>query len=282
MERLGMKAEDDFKVLNNHYTEVGKAIHYVVQNAWGRSNLWGLWMCARPSCPDRQKNRPRSTIPGFYPEETECKACGSKKWEYEELTIYDPKIGLRGHVDGVLLYEDWASILEVKTVGDEKLAKLKKTSKADMAKMFFAMSPWYGYWHQASTYATLVQKRYRNLPPIKQVDFFIQSRDNPKNFVVFTVPIPQDHSWYGEIRSRVLMAKEALEYGCIPRGYGSTKEELDDLPTCTWCKFKDGCLKPEEHIEFEIDALHDDEVHSELVTIQKQEKKKWVESYEET
>ncbi len=282
MVRLGLKMPDDFTVQSNHYTEIGKALHYVVQNAFARANLWGLWLCARPSCPDRLAARPISTTPSLYPEGERCPACNAYEFEYEELTIYDPKIGLRGHVDGVLLYDDHATILEIKTMGDQKLKELKKVKKEVIAQMLLAMSPWYGYWHQASTYATKVQQRYRSLPPIKAVEFFLQSRDDPKNFMVISVPTPQDHEWYGDIRSRIVMAQEALEYAVIPRGFGDDELALDSLGTCVWCKVKEACLKPEKYIDFKYDALHDDELHTELVTIQKKEKQKWAELFKET
>ena len=58
MERLGLTVPSDFRVESNFYTEVGKAVHYVAQNAIARTGrLWGFswqrlsWPCSYPFQP---------------------------------------------------------------------------------------------------------------------------------------------------------------------------------------------------------------------------------------
>src|SRR5690348_13583808 len=51
LDKLGLTVPDDFSVSSCFYTEIGKAVHYVAQNALARTGrLWGFWSCARPSC----------------------------------------------------------------------------------------------------------------------------------------------------------------------------------------------------------------------------------------
>jgi hypothetical protein len=277
MERLGLEMPSDFVVQSSYYTEVGKAVHYVVQNALARTGkLWGFWLCARPTCEHRIQRQFYSTTPGFMPgKDAKCPNCGASRFEYEELVIADPRTGLRGHVDGVLVHTGYSSVLEVKTAGDKKVKEMKKASPAEVSARFRSESPWYGYWHQASTYAALLRWKYFSLPPILYVDYLIHSRDDPENAVSFRLPVPEDNSWWGEIRTRILTAQEALKLEIIPMGFAKSQSELEILPTCKWCSHNEVCLDPTGKLECEADALTDKAAHEQLVQIQRKEKDKW-------
>lgn len=283
MERLGLRMPSDFAVESNYYTEVGKAIHYVVQNAFARTGrLWGFWLCARPSCEDRIARQPISKTPGFLPKGKRCPRCKSTRFEYEELVIKDPRIGLRGHTDGVIVFKRFSVIFEIKSAGDDKVEKLLSMTDREVSETFLSESPYYGYWHQASTYASLIRLKYPSLPPLKRVDYFIASRDNPGKVASFSLPVPEDNSWWGEIRSRILMAQHARDIQVLPRGFASSEADIAALPTCRWCSHKEVCLKPEGQVVYTSDALYDREAHTDLEKVLNKERAKWAESFAET
>jgi hypothetical protein len=283
LNRLGLTMPDDFDVSSNFYTEIGKAVHYVGQNAFARTGrLWGFWLCARPTCEDRVQHKPYSDVPGFYPKGETCSSCGSRYFEYEELVIRDARIGLRGHCDGVLVFKKYSSVLEIKTALPDKVKALQDADDDEISDMFATESPWYGYWHQASTYASLLRMKYPSLPPIKRVDFFVCARDKPDNVVSLSMDVPADNSWWKEIRSRIIMSQQALRLEIVPAGFAKTKEDLDALPTCKWCTHKEVCLSPKGKVDFRADALYDTQADQELIKILAKERSKWVESSVET
>lgn len=283
MERLGLTMPSDFDVRSNYYTEVGKAIHLVVQNSFARTGrLWGFWLCCRPTCADRIANKPMSPTPDFYPKKQRCPTCNSNSFEYMELVVKDPSIGLRGHVDGVIIFRKFCSVFEIKSAGDEKVDALLAMSDREVGELFMSESPYYGYWHQAATYATLIRLKYPSLPPLTRVDYFIASRDDPTKVAAFSLEVPDDDSWWGEIRSRIITAQHARDLEVLPRGFASTKADIESLPTCRWCSHREVCLEPEGKLSYTSDALYDNETHTDLVRVLNKERAKWAESFEET
>jgi hypothetical protein len=245
LKELGAPIPDDFTVRSNVYTEIGKAMHFVVQNGLALSGrLWGFWKCSRPGCAKLFDDEP-TTWPG---PEAECPSCNAVgKYEYIELAVKDPTIDLRGHVDGILLFKDYQSVLEVKTSSDEKVLKMKGVSAATASEMFCTEAPWYGYWHQASSYATLLRKKYPDvLTNLKYVDYIICSRDNPDNFVTFRLDVPATDEWYTSIVAKVHRANRAQLLNIIPVGYAKKESDINDLPTCRWCKLKEHCMTPQK------------------------------------
>lgn len=255
MMRLGLEMPDNFAVESCYYTEVGKAVHYVAQNALAQTGrLWGFWNCARPVC-GKQLNTDK---PSFFPEGKTCPACQSAKFEYHEVRLVDEEIGLAGHTDGVFVFKKHASILEIKTSDDDKVKGLKSLSDAELAVLFQTEAPWYGYWHQASTYAALVRERYGHLlPPLTQVDYLIFSRNSPKNMVAFSLDVPADNSWWAELRARIVVAQRAKHLKILPEGFAHSQSEVMSLPTCKYCTHADVCLSPQGKLRFTADALHD-------------------------
>jgi len=283
LERLGLTMPDDFDVESNYYTEVGKAVHYVAQNAFAQTGrLWGFWLCARPTCSRRVNHQPYSDVPGFFPRGKRCQECGSKYFEYEELVIRDGRIGLRGHCDGILIFKKFSSVLEIKTAGDAKVESILSMNDEEISILFQTESPWYGYWHQASTYASLLRLKYPSIPPITRVDYLIYSRDKPSKVASFSLEVPEDNSWWGEIRCRILMAQHARDAEVVPMGFARDQAEIDALPTCKWCTHKSVCLKPEGKVAYQSDALYDKTAHRDLVQILDKERARWAESFVET
>lgn len=253
LERLGLKMPSDFDVQSNFYTEIGKAVHYVAQNALARTGrLWGFWSCARPTC--RKKF---SETPSFIPTKKVCPHCESNLFEYEEIRIEVPEVGLRGHTDGVLVFPNRAAILEVKTADHDKVEKMKGLSNEMLTLIFQTETPWYGYWHQASTYASLVRYIYPQLPPVTEVQYLVFSRNNPKTVAAFTLPVDVEAPWWKEIRARIIMAKKARDQGLLPVGFAEKPADLSALPSCRWCAFREVCLKPSGKVRYAADALYD-------------------------
>ena len=279
MDRMGLTMESDFDVGACFYTEIGKAVHYVAQNALARTGrLWGFWKCARPGCATQW-----SEDPSFFPEYQECQACRSPKFEYHEMRLTDPSINLAGHTDGVLVFKKHSSLLEIKSAGDEKVRALQQMNAAELALLFQTESPWYGYWHQASTYASLIRLQYgQEIPPVTHVDYMIFSRDSPKVMAAISLEVPADNSWWVEIRSRIVMAQKARKLKVLPVGFARDQAEISALPPCKYCSHKDVCLRPQEHLRFQSDALYDNESKQTLDGVLNQERAKWAESFVET
>ncbi len=105
------------------------------------------------------------------------------------------------------------SILEIKTSGDEKVTKLRSASDEHISLLFQTEAPWYGYLHQASTYASLANLTFPQIPPVKYVDYLIFSRDSPTNGAAFRLDVP-NMDWWREIRARIIMAQES--YATLP------------------------------------------------------------------
>lgn len=257
MRELGAIIPDDFTTRSNFFTEIGKGVHYVLQNGLAQSGkLWGRWKCARPGCGEMRKGL------SLFPRDKKCKACGADKWEYEELTVAAPEIGLRGHVDGVLVWEEgdthYQSILEVKTADHDKVAGLKKLGGQDISQLFATEAPWYGYGHQARTYATLLREAYPEiLDNIRFVDYFIQSRNDPDTYVSFRMNAgePEDQ-WWVEIRRRIVAAQAAVANRVLPVGFARNEKELSELPSCSFCEMKKDCLKPPKEVDYVSDELY--------------------------
>lgn len=278
---LGLVMPSDFTVESCYYTEIGKAVHYVVQNAIATTGrLWGRWKCCNPKCSNDHPQKWIREKPSFLPEA--CPHCGLSRMEYEELRLEDPEIGLRGHTDGIIVRKDGASVLEVKTVGQEKLDKLKSYSDAELREVFQTEAPFYGYWHQASTYAVLANRCFPQLPPIDRVEFFIHSRDSPGEMVAFTLEV-QGPEWYQEIRARVVMAQQAKSWSVLPVGFAQNHADLSIMPSCTYCAYKEVCLNPEGKLRFAADAMHSEKSREALDEVYQIERKKpWAESSEAT
>lgn len=280
MERLGLRMPSDFKVESCFYTEIGKAVHYVAQNALARTGrLWGYWKCPNPNCSNPDHRRITSKKPNFMPES--CRFCGYEKLEYEEIRLEDEAIGLRGHTDGILVYKKHSSILEIKTSGDDKVTGLKSCSDEHVSLLFQTEAPWYGYWHQASTYASLANIKFAGqIPPVTSVDYLIFSRDNPKNVAAFTLNVP-DMSWWREVRARIVMAQEAKSLLIVPQGFANDQTDISVLPSCRWCSHKEVCLQPEGKIRFSGDALYSIKARAALDEVLTKERS-WVASSEAT
>jgi hypothetical protein len=257
--KLGYYAPSTFNVKSNYYTEIGKAVHYVAQNAFARTGrLFGKWKCAYPQCRELF-----SDTPSFLPK-VECPHCNKTKlYDYEELIIEDHTIHLKGHTDGVLVFKDYSAILEIKTAGNKKVEALRSLSDAELSELFQTESPWYGYWHQASTYLVLVQELYGEyIPPLREIQYLVFSRDSPD--VVASVALPVDAAWYAEIQRRVKLARKAAKLRVLPEGFAHTQTDLQALPSCTWCDYKDVCLNPRDIVEHEGDALTDPAIKDKL------------------
>ena len=280
MERLGLTMPSDFDVKSCFYTEVGKAVHYVGQNALARTGrLWGFWACARPSCKALWKDKAE---PSFYPEGEVCAKCEANVFEYEEMQLRDDDLGLRGHTDGVLVFKRHSSVLEIKTSDDTKVEDMKNMSDAELAILYRTESPWYGYWHQASTYASLVREKYGHLlPPMREVNYLIYSRNSPLNVVAFTLEVPEDDSWWKEIRARIKMAQRARKLTILPVGFAESKGDIDSLPSCRWCTYKEVCLEPGRRIRYAADALYDNDAREALDKVLNRERT-WDKSSEAT
>lgn len=276
MERLGLVMESTFDVGACFYTEIGKAVHYVAQNALARTGrLWGFWKCARPGCGEQW-----SEDPSFFPEYEECRACRSPKFEYHEMRLTDERIHLAGHTDGVLVFKKHSSLLEIKSAGDDKVRALQQMSATDLVTLFQSEAPWYGYWHQASTYASLIREKYgREIPPVTRVDYMIFSRDSPKVMAAISLEVPSDNSWWAEIRARIVMAQKARKLQVLPVGFAKTTADIAALPPCKYCSHKDVCLQPQGHLRFTSDALYDNDSKQTLDGVLNQERAKWAESF---
>lgn len=267
-EKLGLVQPDTFDVSSCFYTEVGKAVHYVAQNAIARTGrLWGYWKCARPSC-----GRVFDQNPSFYPTDKQCPKCQANLFEYEEMALEDEEIGLRGHTDGVIVYKNYSAILEVKTSDDEKVRKMKGMSDADVTLLFQTEAPWYGYWHQAATYASMFRILNPTMPPMREVQYLVFSRNSPKDCVSFSLPVPEDNHWWYEIRARIVMAQRARDMKLLPEGFAQTENELNSLPSCRWCQYREVCLKPEQRLVYTADARYDTKAKETLVHILKKER----------
>jgi hypothetical protein len=277
MERLGLVMPSTFDVESNFYTEIGKAVHYVAQNALARTGrLWGFWSCARPSCKKRMDGPPT-----FLPEKKRCVHCDSNLWEYEELRVEVPEVGLRGHTDGVLVFKKHSDLLEVKTAAEEKVLKMRAMSDEMLTLMFQTETPWYGYWHQATTYASLISQLYPELPPVTGVQYMIFSRNSPKIMAAFTIPVAAEAPWWKEIRARIVMAQLARKQEVLPMGFAETQMDISSLPTCKWCTHKDVCLKPSGKVRYAADALYDTKQREALNQVLEKERT-WEASSEET
>jgi len=274
-QELGLVMPSDFKVESCYYTEIGKSIHYVVQNALARSGrLWGLWKCVNPDCPNPNPKKIVKKKPSFLP--PSCPHCDLSKLEYEELRLEDKAIGLKGHTDGILLYMKGktlrGSILEIKSIGQEKLEKLKSASIEEIQLMFQTEAPFYGYWHQALTYAVLAPLCFPQLPELTEVEYVICSRDSPK-MVAFTLTV--DKEWYREIRARIVMAQEAKQMSILPVGFARNQADLTIMPSCTYCAYKEVCLRPEGKLKFAADALKHEESRKALDEVLEEERRTW-------
>jgi len=271
MERLGHYMPDTFDVKACVYTAIGTAYHAVAQNALARTGrLWGLWECARPGC-----EKMWSKKPGFNPpEESRCKDCGCQYFNYHELTVEDKEVGLRGHVDGVMVYKDHTMILEIKTTGDEKIEKFMEMSDSELAIHCQTESPFYGYLAQASTYASLIREKYPQLPPIRGINFVIFSRDKPDGVFAFNVAVPQDDHWWSEIKSRIHRARRARDLRILPVGFATSEEDLKSLPSCRFCLHKDTCLTSANRIpDLAGDELLNPELAAQIDAVPKPETK---------
>jgi hypothetical protein len=267
-DKLGLTAVDTFDVGSCFYTEVGKAVHYVAQNAIARTGrLWGYWKCARPTC-----GRVFSQDASFYPADKQCPKCQADLFEYEEMALEDEEIGLRGHTDGVIVYKDYSAILEVKTSDDEKVQKLKGMSDADITLLFQTEAPWYGYWHQAATYATMFRLLNPTMPPMREVQYLVFSRNSPKNVVAFSLPVPPDNQWWFEIRARIATAQRARDLKILPEGFAQNENDLNSLPSCRWCSYRDVCLKPENRLVYTADARYDTDAKKTLDQVLQKER----------
>jgi hypothetical protein len=270
MERLGLKMPSDFTVKANFYTEIGKAVHYVAQNALARTGrLWGYWKCANPNCSNPHPKKWFHTEPSFMPEC--CEHCGCKNHEYEEIRLEDPDVGLRGHTDGIIVRKTRSSILEVKTAGKEKIEQLRASDPEQLALLFQTESPFYGYGHQAATYATLARWAFPQIPPVTSVDFLFFNREEPTLTASVTLQVPDDR-WYREVRARIVMAQYALREQIIPIGFATSKTDVDVLPSCRWCLHKAVCLEPQGKVRFEADALYDQQSEEALHKIMTRER----------
>lgn len=260
MERLGLAEKEMFDMKSNMYAEIGKAIHYVLQNGLAKTGrLWGRWSCANPECKRWRKSN------STYPEGKVCKYCkknhcmttGRPLWEYEEVRYEDEAIGFRGHTDGILVFKNYSSTLEVKSAGDKKVTMLKGLSPDALVNIFTSEVPWYGYLHQALSYAAFANQEYAKpglIPPMKYVDFFVQSRDDPFNYVALRVEVPQD-LWWNEIRRRVVLAQKALSLRIFPVGFARTNSDLATNPACMYCHGRQKCFSAATLVKNNGDAL---------------------------
>lgn len=276
MERLGLVMESTFDVGACFYTEIGKAVHYVAQNALAKTGrLWGFWKCARPGCSTQW-----SEEPSFFPEYQECRACRSPKFEYHEMRLTDDAIHLAGHTDGVLVFKKHSSLLEIKSADDDKVRALQQMTAEDLILLFQTEAPWFGYMHQASTYASLVRLKYGNqIPPVKNVEYMVFSRNSPKVMAVISMEVPTDDSWWAEIRARIVMAQRAKKLQVLPSGFAKTPAEIAALPSCKYCSHKDVCLQPQGHVRFHSDALYDKTTKQALDGVLNQERAQWAGSF---
>jgi hypothetical protein len=251
--KLGPKEEDDkFTVRGNFYTEIGKSLHAVTQNAWARTgHLFGYWTCARPTC-----GKLWSKSPSFLPASDKCKTCGCGLFNYHELELADNALGLVMHTDGILIYPNRQLIFEVKTAADSKVKYLKMQQPDVLEDLFATTAPWYGYWHQASTYASHAIRAFPEaLTKLDRILFLIESRDDPNNYATVLVDVLDD-IWLG-IRADIVAAKYAAKKSILPIGLAKKATVIDKTPGCRWCDYKEFCLEKngDDYVDVADDAL---------------------------
>jgi hypothetical protein len=176
----------------------------------------------------------------------------------------DPALGLVMHTDGLLVYPKRQLILEIKTAADSKVNYLKAQPPSVLEDLFSTTVPWYGYWHQASTYAAHARYAFKDLKNLNDILFVVQSRDNPDNFATIEVGVIED-IWL-EIRADITMARYALQKGILPRGLAKSEEDMKTNPACRWCDHKKTCLEEfgDGYVDVKYDALFSKTSHEKL------------------
>lgn len=262
---------DEGSVRMNFYTETGIALHAVVQNAFGRSGgLWGFWQCARPGCGAFWKAMKRPTFSPMT-KGKKCRNCGSAYFNYHELRLTDDPINLAMHTDGVLIERSGISILEVKTTDEKKVRYLRACSTKELDDLFHSTPPWFGYLHQATTYAVHARYHYpKKLGKLDRIRFIILSRNHPQDFVCVSVKVPDDLLWQ-EIRSQIVMTKWAWENRVLPVGFARKPSDMKVEAACRWCDYKDVCLekKADGLADVKSDALFNEKTRAKLEEVKK-------------
>lgn len=144
------------------FTNQGKIIHTVIQNALGRANLiLGDWVCANDRCNNRDVIKMQVGAP-------KCSSCNNFM-SYQELSLNrDLFNGMGGFIDGLL--PSYNAILEIKTKSKYALEKLKE--------------PIYNEWAlQASSYSDAVEIQYGCRAD--NIIMLYMNRDNPHLYKVF-------------------------------------------------------------------------------------------------
>lgn len=263
-QQLGPGEDSDFTVRSCFFTGQGTAIHAVSQNAIARTGqLFGFWTCARPSC-----EKLFSKEPGFLPalRKKRCKHCDSEFFNYHEIEMADESLGLVMHTDGILIAEDHQATLEIKSAADDKVTFLKHQSQSTLEDLFATTSPWFGYWHQASTYGSHAEKAYpKLLTNLTHILFHIQSRDKPHNFVNIRVNLLR--KVWRNIRADVRMAQYAKEKRILPMPIVKSETEIKTNPACKYCMYKEDCFSPklgDDYVDCRTDALFDKKARKQL------------------
>ena len=102
----------------------GHALHEMVQATLGRAGvLWGNWKCTR-NC-----SGGTCTFTGFKPDKD---ACPDSKdgWVYEEISVVDEELNIRGHTDGILVLRKGKFVFEFKSANTRTFSTLLEPLQA--------------------------------------------------------------------------------------------------------------------------------------------------------
>jgi len=204
----GKRPPDEESFRMDFYTEIGTAVHSVMQRWLGRVNqIYGNWSCQNPKCQYYEAVVIKNHL-GVGP----CPHC-DRETIYEEYLLTHSS-GLSAHPDGLLPYEDGYLLWEFKTTGL-------------LSKLSF---PRHSYLLQTNIYAALLEDAGM---PIKKIAIVYISLLNPE-FKVFLLKPNRDV--FNEIVERYLLAKKALHEGEVPIGLCFTPAEAV-MYECPWKEY---------------------------------------------
>lgn len=97
--------------------DIGTSFHEIVQQKWFKNILFGDWECINCKASWSECQLPSHD------------SCHSSDLRYKEIKISDPKLGMSGHVDGIVVHGGDKLVLELKTCNSRQFQLIRGKGK---------------------------------------------------------------------------------------------------------------------------------------------------------
>lgn len=194
--------------------------------------LRGVWECANPLCKSVYGKDEKIGI--FKP--SNCRSCGSKKFNYEEITVDYPEYNFHGHCDQVLdfsnLSQDFKDSTQYKSL--ESLHKYFPEAPIVVDMKTIGKNQWSKLNEGAHFYYIVQLTIYLHVLDLEMGVIIYEKKDDSETRMF---KVTRNDEWWNVIGKQTKLMLSMFEKKTLPPPRPLTKSDFD----CKYCEYSSIC-----------------------------------------